>query len=209
MVNRREIGAASLAAAALLAARTSQALDAARPSVRMPPVRIAMLLYPGMKALDVVGPQGLLAGLAPDTLHLVARSVGPVLSDTGLSLVVTTSFADCPTELDVLFVPGGDGTAAQMLDAATLAFLQDRASRTRWVTAIECWMMSDWRPPAVLTDRGTRRPHANGVNAATGTLADGSPDTRPPRSVRNSVNAVPNQWLHGEHRSGLRHHGFA
>ncbi|MEZ0253330.1 MAG: DJ-1/PfpI family protein [Methylobacteriaceae bacterium] len=136
MANRREIGAAALAAAALLAARPSQALDAARPSVRMPPVRIAMLLYPGMTALDVVGPQGLLAGLAPDTLDLVARSVGPVLSDTGLSLIATTSFADCPTELDVLFVPGGDGTAAQMRDGATLAFLRDRASRARWVTSV-------------------------------------------------------------------------
>ncbi|KQO90549.1 DJ-1/PfpI family protein [Methylorubrum extorquens] len=136
MANRREIGAAALAAAALLAARPPQALDAARPSVRVPPVRIAMLLYPGMTALDVVGPQGLLAGLAPDTLHLVAQATGPVLSDTGLSLVATTSFADCPTELDVLFVPGGDGTTAQMRDAATLAFLRDRASRARWVTSV-------------------------------------------------------------------------
>jgi hypothetical protein len=37
-----------------------------------------MLLYLGMTALDVVGPQGMLAGLAPDTLHLVAQAVGPV-----------------------------------------------------------------------------------------------------------------------------------
>ncbi|WP_181425556.1 DJ-1/PfpI family protein [Methylobacterium sp. B4] len=136
MANRREIGAAAVAAAALLAARSSQALDASRPIVTAPPVRIAMLLYPGMTALDVVGPQGLLAGLAPDTLDLVAQTVGPIPSDTGLSLIATTSFADCPTDLDVLFVPGGDGTAAQMLDAATLAFLRDRASRARWVTSV-------------------------------------------------------------------------
>ena len=134
-MNRREIGAAALAAAALLTARPSQALDAPRPPL-LPPVRIAMLLYPGMTALDVVGPQGLLAGLAPNTLYLVAQAVGPVPSDTNLSLIATTSFADCPADLDVLFVPGGDGTAAQMRDAATLAFLRDRASQARWVTSV-------------------------------------------------------------------------
>ncbi|MER2249383.1 DJ-1/PfpI family protein [Methylorubrum podarium] len=95
-----------------------------------------MLLYPGMTALDVVGPQGMLAGLAPGTLDLVAQTAGPVSSDSGLSLIATTSFADRPSDLDMLFVPGGDGTAAQMRDAATLAFLRDRASRARWVTGV-------------------------------------------------------------------------
>ncbi|MGU3538903.1 DJ-1/PfpI family protein [Methylobacterium sp. A54F] len=95
-----------------------------------------MLLYPGMTALDVVGPQALLAGLAPGSLHLVAEAPGPIASDTGLSLVATTGFADCPDTLDVLFVPGGDGTPAQMRHAATLAFLRDRASRARWITSV-------------------------------------------------------------------------
>jgi transcriptional regulator GlxA family with amidase domain len=100
------------------------------------PARIAMLLYPGMTALDVVGPQGLLAGLAPGSLYLVAHTPGPVPSDTGIGLLATTSFADCPSDLDVLFVPGGDGTPAQMRDAATLAFLRDRAGRARWITSV-------------------------------------------------------------------------
>lgn len=100
------------------------------------PVRIAMLLYPGLTALDLVGPQELLAGLAPGSLHLVARTKGPVVSDTGLALVAETDFAGCPSDLDVLFVPGGDGTPAQMRDAATLEFLRDRASRARWVTSV-------------------------------------------------------------------------
>jgi transcriptional regulator GlxA family with amidase domain len=99
-------------------------------------MRIAMLLYPGMTALDVVGPHDLLAGLAPGSLHLVARTPGPVPSDTGIGLLATTSFAACPADLDVLFVPGGDGTPAQMRDAATLAFLRDRAGRARWVTGV-------------------------------------------------------------------------
>lgn len=125
--SRREIGAAALAAS-LLASRPARAQDA--------PVRIAMLLYPGMTALDVVGPQELLAGLAPGTLSLVARTKGPVASDTGLALLADADFDTCPKDLDVLFVPGGDGTPAQMRNAATLDFLRDRASRATWVTSV-------------------------------------------------------------------------
>lgn len=136
MVSRREVAAAALAAASLMMARPARAQEASGPSGTRPPVRIAMLLYPGMTALDLVGPQELLAGLAPGSLTLVARTAGSVPSDTGLSLIATTSFADCPGELDVLFVPGGDGTPAQMRDPDTLAFLRDRASRTRWVTSV-------------------------------------------------------------------------
>ena len=136
MVSRREVGAAAIAAASLLLPRPTGARDAAPPSTTARPLCIAMLLYPGMTALDLVGPQGLLAGLAPGSLHLVARNPGLVPSDTGVSLLATTSFAACPADLDVLFVPGGDGTPAQMRDAATLAFLRDRASRARWVTSV-------------------------------------------------------------------------
>lgn len=136
MLSRREAGAAALVAASLLATRTGRAQDTPSLPAGRPPVRIAMLLFPGMTALDLAGPQVLLAGLAPGSLYLVARTAGPVLSDTGLSLIATTSFADCPRDLDVLFVPGGDGTPSQMRDPETLAFLRDRASRAQWVTSV-------------------------------------------------------------------------
>ncbi|GJE44558.1 hypothetical protein [Methylobacterium soli] len=53
-------------------------------------------------------------GFAPGSLYLVVQTPGPVSSDIGISLLATTSFADCPADLDPLFVPGGDGTPAQM-----------------------------------------------------------------------------------------------
>jgi cyclohexyl-isocyanide hydratase len=137
MVNRREIGMAALAAAAGLAAAGSvRAQGAAGRAGGTAPVRIAMLLFPGLTALDLVGPQVLLAGLAPGSLFLVAEETGPVTSDTGLVLHATTAFAECPADLDVLFVHGGDGTPARMRHAATLAFLRDRAARARWVTSV-------------------------------------------------------------------------
>lgn len=95
-----------------------------------------MLLYPGMTALDVVGPQVLLAGLTLGNIHLVAQTTGPVESDTGLSIVATTSYAECPDHVDVLFVPGGNGTPAMMRDTSTLGFLRSRAMRARWITSV-------------------------------------------------------------------------
>lgn len=136
MVSRREIATAGLAAASLMATWPAQAMVAADLPATERPLRIAMLLYSGMTALDVVGPQALLAGLAPGSLYLVAKMVGAVQSDTGISLLATTDFNDCPADLDVLFVPGGDGTPIQMRDAATLAFLRDRGSRAGWVTSV-------------------------------------------------------------------------
>lgn len=129
-MNRRDF--AVLAAAALGQAAAVRAAASDAPA----PVRIAMLLYPGMTALDVVGPQVLLAGIAGGGIHLVAREAGPVASDSGLEIVATTAFAGCPRDLDVLFVPGGDGTPDQMREAATLGFLRERAASAAWVTSV-------------------------------------------------------------------------
>ena len=135
-LSRRSL-AAGLAAAATLRRAPASALAAPdRPASQAGAISIAMLLYPGMTALDVVGPQNLLAGLADGGLWLVARTAGPVASDTGLALFATHDFATCPSDVTVLIVPGGDGTPAQMRDAATLAFLSDRASRAGWIAGV-------------------------------------------------------------------------
>ena len=133
--SRRALVTAALAAGALWPPR-AEAIEAPAPIPPDRAVRIAMLLFPGMTALDLVGPQTLLAGLAPGHLHLVAARAGPVASDTDLALVATRTFEDCPRDLDVLLVPGGDGTPAQMRNAALLAFLRDRAARATWVTSV-------------------------------------------------------------------------
>ena len=138
-LNRRAVLAAALAAATLAAATLPAGSMAAAEPGPIPagrPVRIAMLLYPGMSALDVAGPQGLLAGLAPGSLYLVARETGPVASDTGLAIAATHTFETCPRDLDVLMVPGGDGTPDQMRDPRVLAFLRERGTEAAWVTSV-------------------------------------------------------------------------
>ncbi len=133
-LSRRAFAAACIAAAGLRPREAAAAEPASVPADR--PVRIAMLLYPGMTVLDVVGPQTLLAGLAPGSLYLVARETGPVAGDAGLAVVATHTFETCPRDLDVLMVPGGDGTPDQMRDAALLAVLRERAGTSAWVTSV-------------------------------------------------------------------------
>lgn len=97
---------------------------------------IAMLAYPGMFALDLIGPYSVLSGLMNTQVHLVWKDTKPV-DATGVQLVPTRTLADCPADLDVLMVPGGGlGTMAMMSDVDVVGFLRDRGSRARFVTSV-------------------------------------------------------------------------
>ena len=99
--------------------------------------QIGMLLYPGMTALDLVGPQHMFASLMGAKVHHIAKTMAPVVSDSQLAISPTVTLARCPRDLDILFVPGGgDGTLAALRDAQVLAFLADRGSRARLVTSV-------------------------------------------------------------------------
>jgi cyclohexyl-isocyanide hydratase len=103
--------------------------------------QIAMLLYPQMTVLDLIGPQYMFALLQGAEVHLVAKSLAPVTSDTGVTVAPTTTFDGCPKHLTVLFAPGGsdagsEGVLAAMEDAETRAFMADRGSRASYVTSV-------------------------------------------------------------------------
>lgn len=95
---------------------------------------VAMVLYQGMTLLDLIGPHTAFA--ASMELHLVASTMDDVVCDTGVRVRPETTFADAPGDVDVLFVPGGPGTAGAMGDARLLDFLTDRGARARYVTAV-------------------------------------------------------------------------
>jgi cyclohexyl-isocyanide hydratase len=103
---------------------------------RLPPLTVAMLVHPDMVLLDLVGPQTVFSLLMARVL-LVAKEIRPVPTDVGVSVQPTTTFADCPDPLDVLFVPGGlKGTVAAMEDQETLDFLAGRGASARFVTSV-------------------------------------------------------------------------
>ncbi len=100
-------------------------------------LQIGMLVYPGLSALDLVGPHPFFAELSNSQVHLLWKDRDPVVSSLGYAIVPTTSIRDCPRDLDVVFVPGGtSGTFAMMDDDEILSFLADRCSRARYVTSV-------------------------------------------------------------------------
>ncbi|MCE9520970.1 MAG: DJ-1/PfpI family protein [Alphaproteobacteria bacterium] len=100
---------------------------------------VAMLIYPGFTALDLVGPHYFFASMMGATVHLVAKSPdrAPIASDLGLAIAPTTSFAECPKDVTAIFAPGGtQGTVNAMMDDETVAFVADRASRAQFITSV-------------------------------------------------------------------------
>jgi putative intracellular protease/amidase len=145
-MDRRQFHAAALAALLAGVARGSIAAadepapakaDHAMPAHWMGHEQIALLVYPGFTALDLIGPQYLFSLLMGAKVKLVAKSLDVVKSDTGVRMLPDLTFADCPQDLDLLFCPGGtEGTLAAMQDAETLDFLADRGRRAKWVTSV-------------------------------------------------------------------------
>ncbi|MDD1954320.1 DJ-1/PfpI family protein [Pseudomonas sp. 8209] len=99
--------------------------------------QIGMLVYPGMTVMDLIGPHCMFGALMGAKIHIVAKSLEPVTSDAGLTVVPNATFETCPRDLTVLFAPGGtDGTLAAASDPATLAFFADRGARAKYITSV-------------------------------------------------------------------------
>ena len=98
--------------------------------------KIAMLVYPKMVALDLIGPLTVFNILRCNVM-LVWKDKVPVSTDVRLPIAATHTFDEVPANVDVLFVPGGRmGTVDCMNDPAVMAFLADRGSRAKWVTSV-------------------------------------------------------------------------
>ena len=96
---------------------------------------IGMLLFPGLTQLDLTGPFEVLHRIPDAKVHLLWKTTDPVVADSGLGLVPSMAFADCPP-LDVVFVPGGNGQLALMRDEVVLGFLRAHGERARYVTSV-------------------------------------------------------------------------
>jgi cyclohexyl-isocyanide hydratase len=98
--------------------------------------KVGMLVYPEMILLDLVGPQTILS-IAMAEIHLIGKTRDPVVTDVGIPIGPTATFADSPANLDILFAPGRlGGTVKLMRDREVLDFLADHGRRARYVTSV-------------------------------------------------------------------------
>ncbi|AIB11115.1 AraC family transcriptional regulator [Azospirillum argentinense] len=94
-----------------------------------------LLLFPNVTQLDLTGPYEVLARVPGAKVHLLWKTLDPVRSDTGLTILPTATLAEAPP-LDLLLVPGGSGINALLTDEEVLTFLAERAAGTRYLSGI-------------------------------------------------------------------------
>jgi putative intracellular protease/amidase len=88
---------------------------------------LGAILYPDFELLDLFGPLEMFGSVGP-ALRIVpvAERSGPVASAQGPSSVAEHGFEDA-SALDLLLLPGGIGTIAELANPALLDFLRKRA----------------------------------------------------------------------------------
>ena len=145
-LSRREFATMAAVAAAGLSATASAMQSKPMPGGEkersaymdaLPPLTCGLVLFPYLTAVDLMAPQQCMKGMMKTQSLIVAQTMAPVITDSGFEIVPTTTFADCPRDLDVLFVPGGlKGTELALQNDELLDFIADRGSRARYVTSV-------------------------------------------------------------------------
>jgi cyclohexyl-isocyanide hydratase len=98
--------------------------------------RIAMVIYPGFTALDLIAPQLIFAVLGNTDVQLVWKDRRAIRSDTGIHVVPTQTFDDVADGLTILFVPGGTDAYPLMNDPKVMSFLQRLGPTAEYVTSV-------------------------------------------------------------------------
>ncbi|KTE34314.1 MULTISPECIES: DJ-1/PfpI family protein [unclassified Sphingopyxis] len=97
--------------------------------------QIVFLLFPGITQLDFTAPAQALCRMPGAALAGAARSLDPIATDSGFSILPTHDFASCP-QADILCIPGGHGVTKALADEATIDFIARQAAGATWVTSV-------------------------------------------------------------------------
>lgn len=108
---------------------------------------IGFVVFPGLTQLDFTGPYEVLSRLGtPPSLsafsrfagvrtHVIAKTRETVISDRGLAVLPTCTFATSPG-LDLICVPGGAGVGDALADRETVEFIRQQGQRASYVTSV-------------------------------------------------------------------------
>jgi transcriptional regulator GlxA family with amidase domain len=99
-------------------------------------MRIAILIFDRLTALDAIGPYEVLSRLPGAELDFVAAKPGIKRTDTDrLGLEADRSIAEVPAP-DVILVPGGQGNRSLLQDEPVLSWLRSAHQGTRYTTSV-------------------------------------------------------------------------
>jgi transcriptional regulator GlxA family with amidase domain len=99
-------------------------------------MQIALVLYDGFTALDIIGPFDVLRSMPDAECVFVAEQPGPVANESGtLSLVATHSLSEVRSP-EIMVVPGGFGTRRLLEHEPLLSWLRSAHETTTWTTSV-------------------------------------------------------------------------
>ena len=96
---------------------------------------VAFLLFPNVTQLDLTGPVQVLSRLGDARVDLVWKTLDPVPTDAGFSIVPTATFADVPAA-DILCIPGGFGVNGVIADDDVMVWVAAVGAGATWVTSV-------------------------------------------------------------------------
>lgn len=109
---------------------------------------VGFVIFPGVTQLDFTGPYEVLSRLgtppsisvpskfSQSKVHVIAKTMLPVLSDRGLGIMPTCTFDSSPA-LDLICVPGaGTGVVDALADVETVDFIRRQGGQAQYVTSV-------------------------------------------------------------------------
>lgn len=100
-------------------------------------MQIAILAYPGMTALDAIGPYEMLRGLPDAELRFVWHEPGPIVTDSGVLVLGATHSFEETAAPDVVLVGGSiPATMSTAADEGVLNWLRRAHQTTTWTTSV-------------------------------------------------------------------------
>lgn len=96
---------------------------------------IGLVFYPGMTALDMIGPQTVFSALPNVQIHRIWKTLDPIKTDDGTTITPDTTFENCPP-LEVICVGGGLKQGAVVDDPEVLEFFRVQGRTAKFITSV-------------------------------------------------------------------------
>jgi transcriptional regulator GlxA family with amidase domain len=99
-----------------------------------------LLIFDGVEELDFAGPWEVFTASAAhrdgaDSVVLIAEDAAPVRCSKGMRVLPDHTLTDHP-QLDVLLVPGGQGTRREVSNPPVIEWIKQTAAAAAWVTSV-------------------------------------------------------------------------
>jgi transcriptional regulator GlxA family with amidase domain len=99
-------------------------------------MKVAILIFDKLTALDAVGPYEVLSRLPGAEVNFVAKETGMKRADTGALGISADRTLDELGDPEIVLVPGGEGNRPLLKDLEVLDWLRNAHQQSTWTTSV-------------------------------------------------------------------------